>query len=491
MGKAQSSTPKRRRARPRREQPAEPRLCACGCKEPVRPGRKYLQGHSSRVHPPNLSHGLSRTPEYQIWHGILQRCWNPKNKAFDRYGGRGIKIADRWKVFSNFLADVGRRPSPRHSLDRINNEGDYEPANVRWALNRDQGRNQTQHGGFLSPVTPDRYELQPVKAWPLTHLPRNPFRRRHLHNPWCLPNGVKLYAIHRIPLARQDRLAVLWNRADRYTDSPGVVIDRGDQQNWGFQVVYIKDGVVTQGVHVNPHQRDFVGTDGDRPKPELLRRAQLADYDLALGVIRRLGRILGDRNWRATWWTPEPEQVQRTWRPSAWPLPRRSPPRPRPAGDVVAAPPDGASPQDADLSVADAKAQTVAHWKAGQQHIISAIQRLGGYYKVLAAIQDAAARWTALSEMLMRRGVVKEQEWTEAAAEIKAASIVTEPETVSEDLFIRQYRAMTARLAEVMARRDHGQITPEQAQAELEEIFSRAHQAKPAGATPEAVERGT
>jgi hypothetical protein len=75
---------------------------------------------------------------------MIERCHNPSHVNFEGYGGRGIKVCDRWRAaFLNFLADVGDRPSARHSIDRFpNNDGNYEPGNVRWATRRQQARNK-------------------------------------------------------------------------------------------------------------------------------------------------------------------------------------------------------------------------------------------------------------------------------------------------------------------------------------------------------------
>lgn len=92
-------------------------------------------------------HGDTRggriSPEYRIWRGIKTRCLNPSDHSYPGYGGRGITICDRWRdSFEDFLADVGRRPSPKHSIDRINNDGSYEPGNVRWATPTEQQLNK-------------------------------------------------------------------------------------------------------------------------------------------------------------------------------------------------------------------------------------------------------------------------------------------------------------------------------------------------------------
>lgn len=84
-----------------------------------------------------------RSTEYIIWQGLKRRCLNPKLREYPNYGGRGIQVCQRWlDGFENFLADVGRRPSPKHSLDRIDGDGNYEPGNVRWATANVQQRNR-------------------------------------------------------------------------------------------------------------------------------------------------------------------------------------------------------------------------------------------------------------------------------------------------------------------------------------------------------------
>lgn len=96
----------------------------------------------------NKTHGHSQNGErkrsqaYEAWGSMKSRCLNAKHAAFARYGGRGIRICERWKSFENFLADMGEPPTKKHTLDRENNNGDYEPSNCRWATWKQQQQNR-------------------------------------------------------------------------------------------------------------------------------------------------------------------------------------------------------------------------------------------------------------------------------------------------------------------------------------------------------------
>lgn len=82
--------------------------------------------------------------EYNTWQGIIQRCTNTANNSWPQYGGRGIRVSERWRrSFRAFMADMGPKPSPKHSLDRINCDGPYAPMNCRWATPQEQARNKS------------------------------------------------------------------------------------------------------------------------------------------------------------------------------------------------------------------------------------------------------------------------------------------------------------------------------------------------------------
>ncbi len=112
----------------------------------------------------NRKHGLSVSPEYTCWQHIKERCLVPTSQSYRHYGGRGVTVCALWLKFENFLADVGVRPSPEHSIERLDNNGNYEPGNVVWATQAAQTRNQRRnqfitYGGKIQTLTDWANEL--------------------------------------------------------------------------------------------------------------------------------------------------------------------------------------------------------------------------------------------------------------------------------------------------------------------------------------------
>jgi len=140
-------------------------LCVCDCPERntvIVASDKLRSGHTQscgckgaegRLRA-STKHGHARkgknTSEYTTWINAKHRCNDPIYEHYERYGGRGISMCERWlNSFENFLADMGTKPTPKHSLDRINNDGNYEPRNCRWATHRIQMKNRDKPSNTL------------------------------------------------------------------------------------------------------------------------------------------------------------------------------------------------------------------------------------------------------------------------------------------------------------------------------------------------------
>lgn len=117
--------------------------CSCKCgTERLIPGNRLKSGETTKCHRCRVkTHGMSSTDTFRIWTGILRRCTNPVFKYYKYYGGRGIKVCDRWLKFENFFSDMGHRPQGLQ-IDRIDNDGNYESSNCRWVTPKENNANR-------------------------------------------------------------------------------------------------------------------------------------------------------------------------------------------------------------------------------------------------------------------------------------------------------------------------------------------------------------
>ena len=153
---------------------------------------------------PAFKHGLKKKypVEYNAWVGMKTRCYHPKYRAYHRYGGRGIKVCDRWldprKGFINFFNDMGLKPNPKYSLDRIDGDGDYSPENCEWASQKIQ----TNHTSSNHRLTLNG-ETRNITEW------------------------AKIYGIHYRTIG--SRLQMGWNIEEAITSAPGSRYGRSRQ----------------------------------------------------------------------------------------------------------------------------------------------------------------------------------------------------------------------------------------------------------------------
>jgi hypothetical protein len=130
---------------------------SCGC--------LHIEAIKNAKH--SITHGKSYVSEYSIWSDMKKRCFNKKSTHFNHYGGRGITVCEHWLVFENFYKDMGPRPSKKHSLDRVDNNGNYQPNNCRWATKREQNLNKRHKIGIsgLRGIRPANSRKNPFQAY--------------------------------------------------------------------------------------------------------------------------------------------------------------------------------------------------------------------------------------------------------------------------------------------------------------------------------------
>ena len=169
-------------------------LCRCDCGAIAVKITKYLRNGDTTScgcagkHVCETKHGLSnKIPEYRIWKQMRRRCNNPRMKDYPRYGGRGIRICRRWDSFTMFLADMGRRPSGDHSIERKDNNGDYGPENCVWATDAQQRRNKRTSVVLTRPRDGKRMN---IKDWARAIGVTTDTIHRRLRNGWSLDEAL-------------------------------------------------------------------------------------------------------------------------------------------------------------------------------------------------------------------------------------------------------------------------------------------------------------
>jgi len=186
--------------------------CACGGQRVVTSnkllaGRARSCGCGPRGAP--IVHGMAGTREYRVWRAMHRRCGSPADKNWDLYGGRGIKVCQRWGRFEAFQADMGPRPSPTHSIDRIDNDGPYAPWNCRWATKAEQSRNRRRSRHLGARVDFHGERLTYLEIERRTGVSRKTIWSRHVLLGWpiedaaTVPVGVKGYHNPLSPRARE------------------------------------------------------------------------------------------------------------------------------------------------------------------------------------------------------------------------------------------------------------------------------------------------
>ena len=172
-------------------------LCQCECGNTREIATQTLRGghtkscgciKSQAIRDARTKHGKCKTPEYTAWACMNRRCYNPNSPDFPDYGGRGIVVCDRWRHdFATFLADMGPRPSPKHTIDRYpNRDGSYEPGNCRWATPTEQANNKRNNHLIIH-----QGETLTLSQWAVrAGIPRELLKSR-LRRGWTMDRAMK------------------------------------------------------------------------------------------------------------------------------------------------------------------------------------------------------------------------------------------------------------------------------------------------------------
>ena len=169
-------------------------LCACDCgRQKIIRERSLLNGDTRScgcLKIGRITHGKSNTLIYFTWHNMLTRCFDKNTKDYDNYGGRGITVCERWRTFENFYKDMGNAPSEM-TLDRQDNDGNYEPNNCRWVSRKVQNRNRRNR---LTVTYLD--ETKPLQDWAVDlGIKYSTLRARLLVYKWPIEKALKEFSL--------------------------------------------------------------------------------------------------------------------------------------------------------------------------------------------------------------------------------------------------------------------------------------------------------
>lgn len=212
---------------------------SCGC---------LKQEISETIH---IKHGhlvgrRKQSPEYMAWAEIKKRCYNPNKKDYEIYGGRGIQVCDRWlNSFSDFLEDMGERPSPKHSIDRIDSNGNYEPENCRWADQSVQGFNQKKSIANKTGYVGVNYHRH--GKW-LARIGKKSegIPRQVLARTYHIADAIRIRIEKEIELYGYNKTAVTWEEIEDSirTNLPDIPPEQYERKYWQGEIKNNEDGTL-------------------------------------------------------------------------------------------------------------------------------------------------------------------------------------------------------------------------------------------------------